>query len=228
MQDVEKPVSPEWLTRLKHGRVFPFTRSQDFIPDLHEVFDLIQEQVLSDRSRYSQDWVSVGLPGLANGCIRKASRVYDLFVMDMPGKDKPEDELRDNMMLGIYTYLYYKMMTEGPRSGREGYPLQAEIPSHSSYSKEVSVESQDSESKVSKEALEGTVDLEDNQTEESSKDLEELEVRLQGSNFLGQNIQDTDSSEEEEETEQEGQEEQGEGNGRELPEEKPGKPLSFI
>ena len=102
---------PDWLMELKHGRVVPFTRTEEFGEELDKTFSLIIEQMEGDRERYSQDWASVGLPGLANGCLRKASRVFDLFVMDMPGKDKPEDELRDNMMLAIYSYIYYKMLT---------------------------------------------------------------------------------------------------------------------
>ncbi len=125
---VNKQEIPEWLTELKRGRVLPFTRSEDFFYDLHEVFDLIQQQIQADRSMYSQDWVSVGLAGLAQGCLRKASRLFDLFVMDMPGKDKPEDELRDNMMQGIYAYMYHKMLTEGPRKDRDTYLIEEEEP----------------------------------------------------------------------------------------------------
>ncbi len=103
---------PDWLLDLKLGRVVPFTRSRDFEIEVDRVFRLIEAQMNKDREIYSQDWASVGLPGLANGCLRKASRLFDLFVLDMPGKDKPEDELKDNMMLGIYAYLYFKMLTD--------------------------------------------------------------------------------------------------------------------
>ncbi len=103
---------PDWLLDLKLGRVVPFTRSRDFEIEVDRVFRLIEDQINKDREIYSQDWASVGLPGLANGCLRKASRLFDLFVLDMPGKDKPEDELRDNMMLGIYAYLYFKMLID--------------------------------------------------------------------------------------------------------------------
>ena len=108
----EDLVVPGWLVALKRGRVIPFTGSIEFPEVIEAIFQLVREQVELDGSRYSQDWVSVGLPGLANGSLRKSSRVFDLFVQDMPGKDKPEDELRDNMMISIYMYAYYRMLVE--------------------------------------------------------------------------------------------------------------------
>ena len=102
----------EELTALRFGRVIPFTKSPDFDRYLNELFVLVKEQVADDKLRYSQDWSTTGLPGLANGIIRKASRVFDLMVLGMPGKDKPEDELRDNLMLAIYSYIYLRMVQD--------------------------------------------------------------------------------------------------------------------
>ena len=100
------------LTVLRFGRVIPFTKSPNFDEKLNELFTLVKEQVADDKLRYSQDWSTTGLPGLANGIIRKASRVFDLMVLGMSGKDKPEDELRDNLMLAIYGYIYLRMIQD--------------------------------------------------------------------------------------------------------------------
>jgi len=97
-----------FLKDLKMGRVYPFTKDTNFDKWMEETFERIKKQVKEDQMRYSQDWVSVGLPGLANGCIRKASRLFDLMVLDMIGKDKVEDEFLDNLMLAFYAYTYYK------------------------------------------------------------------------------------------------------------------------
>ena len=100
------------LTALRFGRVIPFTKSPDFEKRLEDLYTMVREQVFDDRLRYSQDWSTTGLPGLANGIIRKASRVFDLMVLGMAGKDKPEDELRDNLMLAIYGYIYLRMVQD--------------------------------------------------------------------------------------------------------------------
>ena len=97
------------LTALRFTRVSPFTKAPNFEEKLEEVFNLIRTQVSEDKLRYSQDWASVGLPGISQGILRKASRLFDLLVLGMPGKDKPEDEFRDNLMLAIYCYIYYMM-----------------------------------------------------------------------------------------------------------------------
>jgi|SRR3972149_8206449 len=98
------------LEELRRGRVYPFTRSDEFKERLDSLFADIKAQVKLDQERYSSDYIGVGLPGLANGCMRKASRLFDMLVMGMPGKDKVEDEFMDNVMISIYTYLYYKML----------------------------------------------------------------------------------------------------------------------
>lgn len=110
---------PDWLVQLKQARVVPFTRSEDFGDQVSSTLDIIIEQMRKDTEIYSQDWATVGLPGLANGCLRKASRLFDLFVLDMQGKEKPEDELRDNMMISIYSYIYYKMLMENYETEEE-------------------------------------------------------------------------------------------------------------
>ena len=97
------------LTSLRFARVIPFTKAENFNDKLEEVFNIIRQQLSDDQSRYSQDWSTTGLPGIANGIVRKASRIFDLLVLGMSGKDKPEDEFRDNLMLAIYGYIYYMM-----------------------------------------------------------------------------------------------------------------------
>ncbi len=187
---------PEWLVELKQARVFPFTRSEDFFYELHEVFDLIQEQVQEDRKRYSQDWASVGLPGLVNGCLRKASRLFDLFVQDMPGKDKPEDELRDNMMVGIYAYLYYKMLVEGPRKDRESLFIEKESPPK--YGSKGSQESSSTIEEVETANSAETETVEDLETEDSSGEsstVEELDQSPKGRSFLGSSVESPENNE---------------------------------
>ena len=105
------------LTALRFTRVIPFTKSPDFDSKLEEVFNLIRSQVEDDKGRYSQDWSTTGLPGLANGIVRKASRIFDLMVLGMSGKDKPEDEFRDNLMLAIYGYIYLRMSQDNNKQG---------------------------------------------------------------------------------------------------------------
>ena len=109
---MEGQVIGKELTALRFDRVIPFTKSPNFDEKLNELFTLVKEQVADDKLRYSQDWSTTGLPGLANGIIRKASRVFDLMVLGMSGKDKPEDELRDNLMLAIYGYIYLRMIQD--------------------------------------------------------------------------------------------------------------------
>ncbi len=122
---MEEQVIGKELTALRFGRVIPFTRSFEFDDTMEEIFDIIREQVKVDQTRYSQDWSTTGLQGLGNGTIRKASRVFDLFNMGMPGKDKPEDEVRENAMGAFYTYAYFLMLEkkikleEGSKDGRD-------------------------------------------------------------------------------------------------------------
>lgn len=95
---------------LKLGRVYPFTRSKDFPKILEDIFKEIRERIKSSGEQYASDYVSVGLPGISNGCIRKSQRLFDYFVLDRVGKDKIEDELLDNVELALYAYAYYKML----------------------------------------------------------------------------------------------------------------------
>ena len=204
MVETNNVTVPKWLVDLKQARVFPFTRSEDFFYDLHEVFDLIQEQVKEDRKIYSQDWASVGLPGLVNGCLRKASRLFDLFVQDMPGKDKPEDELRDNMMVSIYAYLYYKKIVEGPRDSRqEPYIEKVSPPPYDNREKIVPINPMEEVPKVEPEVPEvpevsevpevGHPELEESSSEVSNE--EEVTVTPQGSSFRSEDIERSESIE---------------------------------
>ncbi len=66
----------------------PFTQAPYFQEMFEATIETMKRTLADDQSRYSQDWASTGLSGLANGTIRKASRIFDLVVMEMPGKDK--------------------------------------------------------------------------------------------------------------------------------------------
>lgn len=107
------------LTSLRFTRVIPFTKAPDFDNKLEELFKMVKIQVEDDKTRYSQDWSTTGLPGLANGIVRKASRIFDLMVLGMSGKDKPEDEFRDNLMLAIYGYIYLRMSQDSNKQGED-------------------------------------------------------------------------------------------------------------
>lgn len=95
---------------LKLGKVWPFTKSPDFPLVLEDIFQEIRERIKKSGEQYASDYVSVGLPGISNGCIRKSQRLFDYFVLDKVGKDKIEDELLDNVELALYAYAYYKML----------------------------------------------------------------------------------------------------------------------
>ena len=99
------------IKELKRARVMPFTQAPYFQEMFEATIETMKRTLADDQSRYSQDWASTGLSGLANGTIRKASRIFDLVVMEMPGKDKPEEEFIENLMSAFYAYAYYKMLT---------------------------------------------------------------------------------------------------------------------
>lgn len=95
---------------LKFGRVFPFTKDPDFEVWLDITFSMIRDQVEEDKTRYGSDWVSVGLQGLVHGIQRKSSRLFDLMMLGLPGKDKVEDEFRDLLMIAFYAYTYFSQL----------------------------------------------------------------------------------------------------------------------
>ena len=97
---------------LKLGRVWPFTRADNFDEVLSNIFDDIRETIYQSGDMYGSDYVTVGLPGIANGCAKKAQRIFDFFVLDKVGKDKIEDELKDNLELAIYAMAYYRMLED--------------------------------------------------------------------------------------------------------------------
>ena len=41
------------------------------------------------------------------------------MVLGMSGKDKPEDEFRDNLMLAIYGYIYLRMSQDSNKQGED-------------------------------------------------------------------------------------------------------------
>jgi len=107
IEELSKHTPP---VHLKFGRVFPFTKDPDFHDWVRETFKIIEEQIEEDKATYGSDWVSVGLQGLVHGVQRKASRLYDFMMLGLPGKDKVEDEFRDNLMLAFYAYTYYNQL----------------------------------------------------------------------------------------------------------------------
>ncbi len=109
IEEVFKPIPPN---HLKFERVFPFTKDPNFNEWMQNTFELIEYQVTEDQKRYGSDWVSVGLQGLVHGIQRKSSRLFDLMMLGLPGKDKVEDEFRDNLMLAFYGYIYYSQLQQ--------------------------------------------------------------------------------------------------------------------
>ena len=101
---------------LKLGKIWPFTKSIHFPGVLEDIFGEVRLRIGKSGEQYASDYVSVGLPGIANGCIRKSQRLFDYFVLDKVGKDKIEDELLDNLELAIYIYAYYRMLMEKENS----------------------------------------------------------------------------------------------------------------
>ena len=95
---------------LKLGRVLPFTKSPLFNALLDRLFQDLKERIENSGQIYASDYSAVGLPGLANGCVRKSLRIFDYYVLDKVGKDNIEDELLDNLEIAVYTVLYHRML----------------------------------------------------------------------------------------------------------------------
>ncbi len=107
------------LKELKQGRVFPFTKDPEFLGWTEDTFNVIRDTLVEHKQHYSTDWVATGLCGLSQNCIRKAMRLFDLMVNEMPGKDKTEDEFLDMLMEAFYAYVYFKVLSRRLESSSE-------------------------------------------------------------------------------------------------------------
>ncbi len=116
IEELSKRTPPD---HLKFGRIFPFTKDPNFPTWVTDTFQIIEDQIAEDKTRYGSDWVSVGLQGLVHGIQRKSSRLFDLMMLGLPGKDKIEDEFRDNLMLAFYAYVYFNQLEENNLEGED-------------------------------------------------------------------------------------------------------------
>ena len=98
------------INDLKSRRVIPFTRSDEFNKELESLFEDIRAQVAVNQQQYAGDWAWTGLAGLVFGVVRKAGRLWDIFIENKAGKDKLDDEFEDNLMIAVYAVLYYRML----------------------------------------------------------------------------------------------------------------------
>lgn len=98
------------ISKLKSERVVPFTRDPSFNGELENLFNFIRVKIDSNKQTYSTDWAWVGLGGLVFNIVRKAARLWDIFIEDKGGKEKLDDEFEDNLMIAVYSILYYRML----------------------------------------------------------------------------------------------------------------------
>ena len=102
----------ERISELKRRRVIPFTQDPQFDIYLEKLLNEVKSKVKQDQTRYAGDWAWPGLSGLIFNVVRKASRLWDIFIENKAGKDKLDDEFEDNLMVAIYSTVYYRMLND--------------------------------------------------------------------------------------------------------------------
>jgi len=102
----------ERISELKRERIIPFTRDPQFPEYLEKLLNDVRLKVKEDQTRYAGDWAWPGLSGLIFNVVRKASRLWDIFIENKAGKDKLDDEFEDNLMVAVYSTVYYRMLND--------------------------------------------------------------------------------------------------------------------
>ena len=98
------------INDLNSRRMIPFTRHPKFNSYLDALVIDMKSWVEQDQKAYAGDWAWPGIRGLIFNVVRKGSRLWDLFMDGKAGKDKLDDEFKDNLMVAVYSILYYRML----------------------------------------------------------------------------------------------------------------------